>query len=109
MVTPPTGPKPPAGPGKVPLTKDKVDVPVTLPSGKVVTGTVSNPKLNAIMRIVRTAWQVGGGLVCGLLAKKFNIVTSPEEVASVVTGVTLGIAGVMNFLGTVKARKAVPA
>lgn len=91
------------------MTKNKVDVPVTLPSGKVVVGTVSDPRLNGIMRVVRTAWQLGGGLVCGLLAKRFGIVTSPTEVASVVSGMALGIAGVMNFLETIKARKAVPA
>jgi hypothetical protein len=64
MVTGPTGPKPPAGPGtpvptpaKVPLTKDKVTVPVTLPSGKTILATARNPMMNLIERAGKTLAQ----------------------------------------------------
>lgn len=102
-LTPPI--EPPVITGKVKLTQNKVDVPVVLPDGTQIVKTVTDPRLNAIMKVANTIWQLAGGLICGILAKKLNIVTSPEEVATTVVSVTAALSVVKNTFFAIKARK----
>jgi hypothetical protein len=76
MVTPPTGPKPPAGPGTPPkptpqpaAKPTQVPVTVALPDGKPATGVVRTRSANIIERV---GWTLGEAFVGSFIAVFFG-------------------------------------
>lgn len=83
-----------------------VVVPAPTPNAPPIVGTVVPPATNAGLRIFHTAWQVLGGVVVGLIAKKTGYVTTPEEVTAVVGAFALIFATIKNVFVAMRASKA---
>lgn len=85
-----------------------VTVPAATPDAPPIVGVVVPPATNAGLRIFHTAWQVLGGIVVGLIAKKTGYVTTPEQVTAVVGAFALIFATIKNVLVALRAKKAGP-
>lgn len=83
-----------------------VAVPPPEPDAPPIVGVVTPPATNAALRIFHTAWQLVGGIVVGILAKKFGYVTTPDQVTAVVAAGALILATIKNVLVALKASRA---
>jgi hypothetical protein len=83
-----------------------VPPPPEAPGTPPIVGVVVPPATNATLRIFHTAWQIGGGVVCGLIAKKTGYVTTPADAEKVGVAVMLILATIKNVLVALKASRA---